>query len=420
MKIQKLTIHNLASIEDAVIDFEAPPLKDSEVFLITGKTGAGKSTILDAICLALFASTPRLRNTRMQGETVDADKTIKINDTRQLLRRNTGEASASLTFIGNNGIAYNAVWSVARARKKANGNMQAKNWQLTNLTTNHTLTKDAEIAEEIHRAIGLDFNQFCRTTMLAQGEFTRFLNSKDEEKAEILEKITGVDIYSKIGAKVFELTGQKEAAWKEAQLHVDGVSTFSEEEIKQRQTELENREKECQSLKKETSLLNDKIQWLKSEADLTIALDKVEQEYKWAIGTAESEDFKNKEQIVNEWNDTIDARAWLSAIHKAKTDEVRLKNQMESLAEQFANLLGEQQLAEEEKVQIETNLKQTEETLIREQDKAGVYEQTQTVVSSLRTIADGRDQISQLQHRESADRHGHSWPEFHYRLGAEL
>ena len=100
MKFQKLTIHNIASIEDAVIDFEAEPLAGSEVFLITGKTGAGKSTILDAICLALFDATPRLDSTRMQGETKDGDNEIKIKDTRQLMRRNTGEASITLTFTG--------------------------------------------------------------------------------------------------------------------------------------------------------------------------------------------------------------------------------------------------------------------------------------------------------------------------------
>jgi DNA repair exonuclease SbcCD ATPase subunit len=72
MKLQKLIIHNIASIEDAVIDFEAQPLAGSEVFLITGKTGAGKSTILDAICLALFADTPRLENTQMQGKTKES------------------------------------------------------------------------------------------------------------------------------------------------------------------------------------------------------------------------------------------------------------------------------------------------------------------------------------------------------------
>lgn len=67
MKIRKLTIHNIASIEDAVIDFDSKPLSDCDVFLITGKTGAGKSTILDAVCLALYGDTPRLANTQMEA-----------------------------------------------------------------------------------------------------------------------------------------------------------------------------------------------------------------------------------------------------------------------------------------------------------------------------------------------------------------
>ena len=142
MKLQKLTIHNIASIEDATIDFEAPPLSDSEVFLITGKTGSGKSTILDAICLALFADTPRLDGTKMQGDTKDGDVDVTIKDPRQLMRRNTGEAFVSLTFTGSNGIHYEAKWSVARARNKVTGNIQKKAWQLTNLDTAFTYTKD--------------------------------------------------------------------------------------------------------------------------------------------------------------------------------------------------------------------------------------------------------------------------------------
>jgi exonuclease SbcC len=167
----------------------------------------------------------------MQGEIKDGDRDVTLKDPRQLMRRNTGEAFVTLAFTGSNGIPYEATWSVARARKKATGNIQSKDWQLKNLSTNSILEKDTEIKDEIVKAIGLDFNQFCRTTMLAQGEFTRFLNSGDGEKAEILEKITGVDIYSRIGAKVFEVTNQKKQAWEESKRLVDGVLTLSAEEI---------------------------------------------------------------------------------------------------------------------------------------------------------------------------------------------
>lgn len=167
MKFQKLTIHNIASIEDAIIDFEAEPLVSSEVFLITGKTGAGKSTILDAICLALYADTPRLDGTKMQGTTIDAKREVKIDDPRQLMRRNTSEAHVRLTFLGSNGVSYEATWAVARAYKKITGSIQNKVWELKNLDSGTTLTKDAEIRSELKVAVGLDFSQFCRTTMLA-------------------------------------------------------------------------------------------------------------------------------------------------------------------------------------------------------------------------------------------------------------
>ena len=231
MILQQLQIHNIASIEDATIDFEAQPLADSEVFLITGKTGAGKSTLLDAICLALYASTPRLENTSMQGEMRDNEKDIKIKDPVQLMRRNTGEAFVRLTFIGSNDVHYEAQWSVARARNKVTGKIQNKKWALRNLDTDFTYAKDKEIREEIALAIGLDFKQFCRTTLLAQGEFTRFLNSKDDEKAEILEKITGVDAYSRIGAKIFEQTVEKKKVWEDSQQKIEGIQILNDEEI---------------------------------------------------------------------------------------------------------------------------------------------------------------------------------------------
>ena len=248
MRLQKLTIHNIASVEDAVIDFDSHPLADSDVFLITGKTGSGKSTILDAICLALYSSTPRLKNTSMQGDVADGDKSIKINDPRQLMRRNTGEAYVELTFVGNNGIPYKSRWSVARAHNRVSGNLQSKKWVLTDLQTGYVLSKDEEIREEIAKATGLDFGQFCRTTLLAQGEFTKFLNSKDDEKAVILEKITGVSIYSRIGSKVFDITADKRKEWMEMESRCSGMATLSDDRRKSLQTELAAADEECERL----------------------------------------------------------------------------------------------------------------------------------------------------------------------------
>ncbi len=340
MKLQKLIIHNIASIENAIIDFEAQPLADSEVFLITGKTGSGKSTILDAICLALFADTPRLDGTKMQGDTKDGDVDVTIKDPRQLMRRNTGEAFVSLTFTGSNGIHYEAKWAVARARNKVTGNIQKKSWQLTNLDMDITYTKDKEISTEIQTAIGLDFSQFCRTTLLAQGEFTRFLNSKDDEKAAILEKITGVDIYSKIGKKVFELTDQKKKEWEKAQEKVKGTAIMSDEDIVAKREALAAYEAQLAQVRDASQKDKDKLQWMKTDADLEKAAHAASDDLQKAQAVVEGDDFKKNETTVNQWKVTIEARSWLAAIKNAEKTISEGKKRIEE---------GERSIAQENK-----------------------------------------------------------------------
>ena len=220
MKLQKLTIRNLASIEDAVIDFEHGPLGEESLFLICGETGAGKTTILDSICLALYNETPRMdraENERYKdaAQTASGKKEdIAINDNRQLMRRNTGEAWSELEFTGSNDIPYTARWYVARAHRKVSGSLQSVKWTLENRKTGIQLTKIAEIKAEIHKAVGLSFEQFCRTTLLAQGDFTKFLQSKESEKSDILEKLTGTGIYSRIGAEIYAASKQRRLAYE--------------------------------------------------------------------------------------------------------------------------------------------------------------------------------------------------------------
>lgn len=397
MKFQKLTIHNIASIEDAVIDFESQPLADSEVFLITGKTGAGKSTILDAICLALYADTPRLYNTKMQGVTMDAEKEVKIDDPRQLMRRNTTESYVSLTFIGSNGVNYEATWAVARAYKKVSGSIKGKTWELKNLETDVTLTKDAEIKNEIRVAVGLDFNQFCRTTMLAQGEFTRFLNSKDDEKAEILEKITGVDVYSKIGAKVYELTDQKKKEWEDAKRIVEGIRTLSDEEITEKQEALSVLDNQYMEIKAGSDKDVTKRDWLQKDIELTKGKNDASEALRIANEAVQNEDFKQKEQIIKDWNATIDVRLWMTEVKKASITQEAQRKALAELSETYSVLSGGQKYAENEVGKIEAEIKQIEAFISAEADKVSVYENAQTIVGHLNTIDEGREAIKKSQ-----------------------
>ena len=392
MKFQKLTIHNIASIEDAVIDFDAQPLADSEVFLITGKTGSGKSTILDAICLALFANTPRLEGTNMQGNTSDNDN-ITIKDPRQLMRRNTGEAFVELTFVGSNNVPYKATWSIHRGHNKAENKIQGKNWALENLSTGNILTKDREIQAEIAQAIGLDFSQFSRTTMLAQGEFTRFLNSKDDDKAAIFEKITGVDIYSKIGAKTYAITGEKKREWENATQLIEGIKLLSDEDITARNESLKEIDDDLVKAQKAHSNNIVKREWLNKSEELAQQIANIEISLKQAIEATNSDEFKRKEQLVADWNATIEARKWLTDKNDSQKVQAENEKQLSSLTQEFENLLNGVLQEEQELSEIQQKIVSINTFLTAASHKAHAYENIQTIKSLLYAITNGRTMI---------------------------
>lgn len=379
MILQQLQIHNIASIEDATIDFEAQPLADSEVFLITGKTGAGKSTLLDAICLALYASTPRLENTSMQGEMRDNEKDIKIKDPVQLMRRNTGEAFVRLTFIGSNDVHYEAQWSVARARNKVTGKIQNKKWALRNLDTDFTYAKDKEIREEIALAIGLDFKQFCRTTLLAQGEFTRFLNSKDDEKAEILEKITGVDAYSRIGAKIFEQTVEKKKIWEDSQQKIEGIQILNDEEIAQKNNQLQQLDEQSQQIKNTLEKEQKKLRWLQQEQDFRQRKEQAKEDLAHVKAIAESDETQQQEQTIALWNHTIEARAKMNEAASCAKTILQQEAQLQSLEQTFRQIQGAQSYELQQEQTIALSIRNIDDNLAQEAPKVNLYENAQTL-----------------------------------------
>lgn len=397
MILQQLQIHNIASIEDATIDFEAQPLADSEVFLITGKTGAGKSTLLDAICLALYASTPRLENTSMQGEMRDNEKDIKIKDPVQLMRRNTGEAFVRLTFIGSNGVHYEAQWSVARARNKVTGKIQNKKWALRNLDTDFTYAKDKEIREEIALAIGLDFKQFCRTTLLAQGEFTRFLNSKDDEKAEILEKITGVDAYSRIGAKIFEQTVEKKKVWEDSQQKIEGIQILNDEEIAQKNNQLQQLDEQSQQLKNTLEKEQKKLRWIQQEQDFRQRKEQAKEDLAHVKAIAESDETQQQEQTIALWNHTIKARTKMNEAASCAKTILQQEAQLQSLEQTFRQIQGAQSYELQQEQTIALSIRNIDDYLAQETPKVHLYENAQTlntlIVSYLKNKKDAENNL---------------------------
>ena len=347
MKLRKLEIKNIASIENAVIDFEAKPLGDSNVILITGETGSGKSTILDAICLALYATTPRMNNSEMDGtwQENETDK-LDITDTLQLMRKNTTEAYARLSFLGSDGNAYEAEWHVERKKKNL-----SRTWSLKNLShpdasplvgNGKGSGKDKEIVAAIQSAVGLTFDQFCRTTMLAQGEFTRFLKSGKKEKAAILEKITNTEQYAEIGAKVFDLTHHK---YEEEMKAVDPAK--QEQPLpKEQRTSLEetiqNIINQILELKKQHDATLKKERWLTTETSLRENQAERQSEVDYVQKAMEDHDYKMLQQDVTDWDHTEDARKYIEAIEEAGRTITRAEQTIEALQPQFITILNGQ------------------------------------------------------------------------------
>ena len=208
MKILRIGGRNLASLAaEFEVDFEREPLASSGLFAISGPTGAGKSTLLDALCLALYDATPRLiKGPRVGNYLPDVgDETLSVADRRTLLRRGAAEAYAEVDFVGNDGQRYRARWSVRRSRNRASGALQASSMSLHTLPSLQALggTK-TEVLGEIERRIGLSFEQFTRSVLLAQNEFSAFLRTDENERGELLETLTGSTVYGDISRRAFE------------------------------------------------------------------------------------------------------------------------------------------------------------------------------------------------------------------------
>ena len=204
MRILAIRGENLASLAAPfAVDLASEPLGATGLFAITGETGAGKSTILDALCLALYGRYPRVAVTRREDVPDPGGESLSASDGRAILRRGAGSGFAEVDFIGRDGIAYRVGWEAYRARNKPTGKLQAERRRLHRLDDGSAVAAGkTQVLDKVVALTDLTFDQFRRTVLLAQGEFDAFLLAAEGERAELLEKITGTVIYSEISKRV--------------------------------------------------------------------------------------------------------------------------------------------------------------------------------------------------------------------------
>lgn len=299
MKILAIRLKNLASLAgEQVIDFSAEPLASAGLFAITGPTGAGKSTILDALCLALFGSTPRLDGASLLSKVPDGSDEIGSGDERNLLRRGCGSGYAEVDFVGVDGHRYRARWEVKRAREKVDGRLQASNQSLLDLDSEQLLAsgKKREFKELLEARLGLTLPQFTRAVLLAQSEFSAFLKADDNDRGTLLEKLTDTGLYSRLGQAAFDAAKRAREALATLQQQAGGVQPLDAEARQALETQHQAQQAELKALQAQLEALKQQRQWLVDLARLQGERDKAR--HQLAEAEAEQEGLADARRIL--------------------------------------------------------------------------------------------------------------------------
>ncbi|MDT8439578.1 MAG: AAA family ATPase, partial [Wenzhouxiangellaceae bacterium] len=272
MKILAIRGRNLASLAgDFEVDFTAEPLASAGVFAITGPTGAGKSTLLDALALALFHDTPRLKAASESGVHLPDGEDGKISpkDGRNILRRGTGEGFAEVDYIGLDGQRWRARWEARRARGKPNGKLQQPAASLENLDTQRQHGgRLLDTRGAIVKTTGLSYDQFCRSILLAQNEFAAFLRASGPDRAELLEALTGTEIYRSISQQCHKRTAEEKRKVEELKTLLGMNPPLAEAERAALEQQLEEARIKEQELRASEQTLQQEANWHARGSDL--------------------------------------------------------------------------------------------------------------------------------------------------------
>ncbi|SMY18169.1 SbcC/MukB-like Walker B domain-containing protein [Photobacterium aquimaris] len=390
MRIIALRGENLASLQTKFeIDFAGGRLADAGLFAITGKTGAGKSTLLDAICLALYDRIPRLQSNKKNDAEIgrDSDENrIKANDVRSILSRGKADGFAEVDFIANDGSQWRTHWQVRRARGRAEGKMQAAEQWLENLETGQRFAgKKQELQAEIERLIGLSFDQFRRAVMLPQGEFAAFLKAGADERATLLERMTGGEIYGRLSIAAHERAKDEKLKLTQLQAKLGDIALLTDEEQQLLTSQLA-------TTREQVNRQQQQLEQLKHHQDVIVNAAKLTQR------SAESElqlsQAKQEQQLaepryvqLKKYEQALPARGDFTLLAQAKQQVSKWQQTLQSTTTELTAKQHQQQLLQNNVQQSQHQLAQTQQALAElepklkqaasiEQQRAGLQQQS--------------------------------------------
>jgi len=327
MKILRVRFFNLNSLRGQhEVDFANSPLVDAGLFAITGATGAGKTTILDAITLALYGQVPRHDGSGPE----------------QVMSHGTGESWAEVEFAVN-GNSYRAKWGQHRARKRPDGPLQDSRMELSERrvvngeeTWPFLETYKSKVPGKVAELSGLEYRQFLRSVLLAQGEFTRFLKSTPGERAQLLEKITDTRKYSEISVFAFRKAKEEAQQVDVLRAGLAGVTLLSVEEVATLETELQDLQTQLATATAEQQRLTEARNWLNRLVELTTQQHRGQQQLLEL--TTRAETLAPAQQRLERHAQALPFRTPWALLQRAAEDIQKLQRSAEELRQQLPQL----------------------------------------------------------------------------------
>ncbi|GAB60045.1 exonuclease subunit SbcC [Rheinheimera nanhaiensis] len=399
MKILSVRLQNLNSLRgEWQIDFRQPPFTQSNLFAITGPTGAGKTTILDAICLALYHQTPRLKTSPTSNE---------------LMTRHCSECLAEVEFeVAGQG--YRAFWSQRRARGQSEGNLQPAKTELARLDGTILTDKTSDKLKLISEITGLDFGRFTKSMLLAQGGFAAFLNADANERAELLEELTGTAIYGRISQQVFSDCRDYKNQLELLQAKAGAVELLSSEQQQQLSGELAVLKQQQQQCQQRLSQQRQMLQWRQQLDSAGDELNKAAVALEAALAHRQAQQqqlsrlaqhqpasklsplYQAMQQARQQLSDQQQLEQQLQQQHQAL-----MQQQLRLLAQGIAWLNQQQQQLQAQHQALQTTRQQQQQQQQQlQQDKTQLEQALQAVSTSLAAVDPGQLRLSQQQLRE--------------------